>query len=245
VISRLRSAYAWLLLSVIVLSLFVVLPLVRLALAPFDPHKDRLRSLVAWWVSWYGRLSPLYRFHIVGRKHLPRQGPYVLVANHESGLDIVCLLQLASPARFLAEHWIFATPIAGWLLKVCDHIPVEVGNRESGAAALASAEAALAAGTPVAIFPEGHLHPDGLGRFRPGAFVLAKRSGLPLVPVRISGTGAAWRPGTVVVHGRHEIEVRVLPPIESREVRESEPEVLLERTRAAIEGAVAGEQVAG
>lgn len=231
--STVRTAYAWVLLSVIVLPLFPAV----LVLAPFfaraDPSGDSLRRFTSRWVSLYARLTPLYRFKIEGIAHLPQHGPYVLVANHESGLDVLTLLLLRTPARFLAETWMFRIPLAGWLFRKCRHIPVKPGDRESGRKALAAAERSIREGTPVTIFPEGKLCPDGLGELKPGAFVLAARTGVPLIPVSIAGTGAAWRPGTVVVHGAHEIGIRIHDPLDATTAT---PDELAERTRERLRG---------
>jgi 1-acyl-sn-glycerol-3-phosphate acyltransferase len=235
--STIRSAYAWLLLSVLILPLFPVTRVFALLSVRSDPRRDRLRVLVSRWVSVYGRLSPLYRFSIEGQSHLPIGRPYVIVANHESGLDTLCLLMLRTPARFLAESWLFRIPMAGPLFRACRHIPVRVGNRESGRAALEAAAEALAEGTPVAVFPEGRLAPDVMSEFRPGAFVAAHRAGVPIVPVLLEGTGTAWRPGTMVVEGRHEIRIAILPPISSEVIEGTEPGLLSEIARRQIDQA--------
>ncbi|MDG2305570.1 MAG: lysophospholipid acyltransferase family protein [Candidatus Binatia bacterium] len=231
--SALRTAYAWVLLSVIVLPLFPAMFVLRPILNRTDPSGDRFRRFTAQWVSFYARLTPLYRFTLNGIQHLPNTGPYVLVANHESGLDVLALLLLRAPVRFLAETWMFRIPLAGWLFRACRHIPVKPGDRETGHRALETAEEALAEGTPVAIFPEGRLCPDHLGEFKPGAFVLASRARVPLIPVVLEGTGEAWRPGTVVVHGAHEIRVRVLEAIEAD--ADETPDDLARRTRGRFE----------
>jgi len=54
---------------------------------------------------------------------------------------------------------------------------------------------------------------------------------VPIVPVLIEGTGAAWTPGTVVVHGKHLIRIAVLTPIDADEVADSSVEALTLRTR--------------
>lgn len=233
IVSRIRSAYAWALLSLIMLPLFPAASLRRAWTARSDPHRDRLRVFVARWVSLYARLTPLYHFRVEGLERLPA-GPHVLVANHESGLDVLCLLRLHTPARFVAEHWLFAIPLAGRLFEDCRHLPVEIGDRESGRRALVEAEAALSEGTPVAVFPEGRLSPRGLGSFKPGAFVLARRAGVPLVPVLIEGAARAWQPGALTVHGRHEIRIAVLDVLSADEVKATGADALSERVRAQL-----------
>jgi 1-acyl-sn-glycerol-3-phosphate acyltransferase len=86
-------------------------------------------------------------------------------------------------------------------------------------------------GSPIAVFPEGSYSSRGLAEFKPGAFVAAKRAGVPIVPVLIEGTGAAWAPGTVVVHGKHRIRIAVQAPIDAEEVAASSVDALIERTR--------------
>ncbi len=113
----------------------------------------------------------------------------------------------------------------------CQHIRVEPGNRESGRAALEEAARALDEGTPVVVFPEGELSPDEMADFRPGAFVAAKRAGVPIVPVLLEGAGQAWRPGTLVVRGAHVIRIAVQPPIDVHGVDEPDADALSERTR--------------
>lgn len=232
--SIIRSIYAWLLLSVIMLPLFPAAWMFARLSRRSDPKRDRLRVLVASWVSLYARLTPLYGFHVENRERLPAHGAYVLIANHESGLDVLSLLYLRTRARFLAEKWIFKVPLAGPLMRACRHIPVKLGDKESGRSALEEVGRALAEGSPVAIFPEGELSPDGMTQFRAGAFVAAKRAGVPIVPLLLEGTGAAWRPGTLVVRGRHEIRIAVLTAISAEQVASESPEALAERARAAI-----------
>jgi len=70
--------------------------------------------------------------------------------------------------------------------------------------------------------------------FRAGAFVAAQRAGVPIVPLLLEGTGTAWRPGTMVVRGRHEIRIVVLPEISAEVVGRESPERLSELARSAI-----------
>ena len=231
--SSLRTAYAWVLLSVIVLPLFPALFVLRPIFLRLDSSGNLLRRFAARWISVYAHTTPLYRFTIEGREHLPRGRPYILVANHESGLDVLPLLLLGAPVRFLAESWMFDIPLGGWLLRTCGHISLVPGDRASGHAALEEAEQALGTGAPVAIFPEGILSPDELAPFKPGAFVLALRTHVPIVPVRLTGTGRAWRPGTVVVEGAHEIGIHVEPAVEASPGEDAD--ALLARVRARFE----------
>jgi 1-acyl-sn-glycerol-3-phosphate acyltransferase len=215
--SRLRSGYAWALFTAILLPLVPVAFCASRVVRVRGSGGDRLRSLVARWLSAYALSSPLYSFHVEGRENLPTSGAYVLVANHESGLDVLCLFLLGSPARFLALDWVLGVPVVGRLFRWCEHIAMDATSREGRAIAMRQVHASLARGTPVAIFPEGRI-PDpeeGLAEFRAGAFRAARENRVPVVPVVLSGTGKAWAPRAVVVEGRHEIYVKILPAVDA------------------------------
>ncbi len=216
------------------LPLFPVALVVRLVSQPFDRRGDWYRTFVATWVSMYGRLTPLYGFRIEGRERIPARGGYVLVANHESGLDTLAVMMLRTPARILGNLRHLRIPIAGLLFRSLAVIPVKPGDRQSGRAAIEEIEASLRAGTPVVVFPEGDLFPDTMGDFRSGAFVAAKRAGVPLIPLLLEGMGRAWRPGTMVVHGRHELRIAVLDPIDRRTVEASTVSQLADLARDRI-----------
>ncbi|HEX2765932.1 MAG TPA: lysophospholipid acyltransferase family protein [Candidatus Limnocylindria bacterium] len=141
-------------------------------------------------VGFFARL--LWRARIEGVEHLPRTGPFILVANHCSNLDPLMMgwasgHQIGRVVHFMAKiemrHW----PIIGWLATQAGVYFVRRGERDRAAQQF-SLEA-LAAGKPIAIFPEGTRSRDGhLRPGKPGAALLAIRSGAPIVPAGISGT---------------------------------------------------------
>ena len=142
----------------------------------------------------------------LGRERLPRAGPAVVAANHNSHLDIVALMSLF-PLRMLhrirpvaaADHFLAPGPL-GWLARtVLNIIPIERTGR-GAEAALAPVRAAVDRGDIVIIFPEGTRGtPEVMQRFRRGVSVLAEAyPDLPFVPVRLHGLGKAlprgdWR----------------------------------------------------
>jgi 1-acyl-sn-glycerol-3-phosphate acyltransferase len=135
---------------------------------------------------------------VVGRENLPRTGPYLLVSNHISWVDPPWLeFVVARPIRYLAKRELFSVPVFGWLIMQAGVFALERDSADR--AALRKALAFLAAGEVVGIFPEGHRSRDrGLLRARPGVALLARRSGVPVVPVAFEGTDVAklgrfWR----------------------------------------------------
>ncbi len=128
-----------------------------------------------------------YRVH--GLARLP-EGPCIVIANHRSYLDGLILIA-ALPPRFSAviKHEIAEVAVLGWFLRRIGERFVE---REPTARAGRDARrllSALIAGESLAMFPEGTFSTDsGLLPFRDGAFYLASKASVPIVPVAIEGT---------------------------------------------------------
>lgn len=149
----------------------------------------------------------------------PRRG-YVFMANHQSLFDIPALLvTLPGQTRFLAKRSLFRIPIFGWGLHAGGFVPVDRGDRKSGAETFAAALDRLRGGRSIVLFPEETRSLDGrLLPFKRGGFLLAKRSGFPIVPVAIRGslaiqskTSFLIRPGTVEVRYGRPLDAADLP----------------------------------
>jgi 1-acyl-sn-glycerol-3-phosphate acyltransferase len=134
----------------------------------------------------------LFGARIEGVEHVPRTGAFILVANHCSNLDPPIIgwatgNQVGRIVHFMAKVEMSRWPIVGWLARQSGVYFVRRGERDRAAQRFSLD--ALAAGRPIAIFPEGTRSRDGhLKRGHPGAAFLAIRSGAPLLPVAISGT---------------------------------------------------------
>jgi 1-acyl-sn-glycerol-3-phosphate acyltransferase len=145
----------------------------------------------------------LWGARIEGVEHLPRTGPFILVANHTSNLDPLMMgwasgNQIGRVVHFMAKIEMRSWPFLGWLATQSGVFFVRRGERDRAAQAFALQ--ALADGRPIAVFPEGTRSRTGhLREGKPGAALLAMRSGAPLVPAGISGTQrifpkGAWFP---------------------------------------------------
>jgi 1-acyl-sn-glycerol-3-phosphate acyltransferase len=134
----------------------------------------------------------LWGARIEGVEHLPRTGPFILVSNHCSNLDPLMLgwasgHQIGRVVHFMAKIEMRGWPIIGWLATQAGVYFVRRG--EGDRAAQRFSLEALAAGAPIAIFPEGTRSRDGhLKAGKPGAALIAMRSGAPIVPAAVSGT---------------------------------------------------------
>jgi len=185
-------------------------------------------------------MRAMTRRHWAGTEHLP-QGAFIAAANHVSYADPLTLLHFLIDhghyAKILAKHTLFDVPGLGHLLRSTGMIPVYRGtDRASGA--LHQAEARLAVGEGVAVFPEGTVtrDPDLWPMVaKTGVVRLALATGAPLIPVGQWGAHellpqGAWLPRPIP---RKPITVIAGPPIDLSDLRD-EPmgaEVLREGSR--------------
>lgn len=164
------------------------------------------------WLRIYHRLT------IVGRENLPADGSFVMVANHASHLDALCLLACLPFGRIhrsfpaAAQDYFFVNPPRLLLAAiVVNALPFD--RKTSARQSLTLCRQLLdRPGHCLLLFPEGTRSPSGeLGEFKPGIGLLLAGSGHPVVPCYIEGAHRAWRKGTWFPRPRR-IEVRIGPP---------------------------------
>ena len=150
---------------------------------------------------------------MIDTQHLPT-GPCVVVANHASYLDGV-VLKAALPARFsfVIKKEVSRVPLAGFVLRRIGSEFVDRFNRHAGGMDARRLFKAAETGQALAFFPEGtFLAQPGLGKFHTGAFAIAARAELPIVPIAIRGTRHILPSGRFLPRpGR--IHVQVMPPL--------------------------------
>lgn len=131
----------------------------------------------------------IYRFRVQGDEHLPTTGAAIVVCNHVSYVDALLLMAASPrPIRFLMDHRIFRVPVLGWLFKLAKAIPIAPQSEDPAAyaAAFAAADAVLADGDLLGLFPEGAITRDGqLQPFKPGVMKILAQRPVPVVPVAL------------------------------------------------------------
>jgi 1-acyl-sn-glycerol-3-phosphate acyltransferase len=188
-VKRLTTLWFW---AVVATTLPVgyLLAVVLLVLTlPFDRHARLVHRFVAFWCHQYLRACwPLWRVTVSGRESLP-SGPCVLIANHQSMADILALMGLRYSFKFVAKASLFVIPFFGWIMRRMHYVEIERGKVPSTQKMMLRCEALLRAGEPILIFPEGTYAsgPQRL-RFKRGAFKLAQRCQVPIVPIVVKGT---------------------------------------------------------
>lgn len=120
----------------------------------------------------------------------PVEQPAVYVANHLSFLDIFSLFHLARPFKFISKTSNFFIPIIGWSMFLTGHIMINRTDKKSQIACLKQCGVVLSEGASVLFFPEGTRSDDGrMHGFKKGAFSVAAKAKVPVVPVTLVNTG--------------------------------------------------------
>ncbi len=178
----------------------------------------------------------VYRLRCAGRAHVPRRGPIVYVANHQSNYDpaIVGCLIADRPLVSLARASLLTNKPLAWVVRQIGSIPVRLGRAD--AAAMRAAIAELQAGGCVLIFAEGTRCRDGgLGPFKPGVLTLLKRANASVVPIAIEGAFDVWPIGRKYPKLRGRIRVKAAAAIPGDELLRDPPDVAMDRLRRQIE----------
>ncbi len=138
----------------------------------------------------------LYRLRLHGiEKHVPDEGPALIVCNHVSYMDALILsATIPRPVRFVMYYKIFNIPVMSWIFRTAKAIPI-AGAKEDPALmqrAFEEIDAALAAGEIVGIFPEGALTKDGeIAAFKSGVEKILETRPVPVVPMALKGMWAS------------------------------------------------------
>jgi 1-acyl-sn-glycerol-3-phosphate acyltransferase len=200
---------------------------------------ERLYRGAAWCMRVGLRMAGV-RIEVQGRENLLPYRQCIYMANHQSNIDPpLFFVVLPERIAMMGKKQLWSIPVLGTALRLGDFVPV---HREVKEEARASVEEALAtmkrAKVSFLVYPEGTRTFDGrLLPFKRGVFVLAIRSGLPIVPVTVDGVT------NVMPKGRWEIypgtiRVTVHPLVETDGCTEEDRHELAEEVRSIIASAL-------
>lgn len=194
--------------------LTITLGLVCVFVSFFSLRAARFISNPVWG---HAALDPAgIRLSTIGRENLPQaRGGFIIFANHTSTADIPAVaLSTGRPVTWVAKAGLGRIPFFGWALMRVHMLVDRGGGAESARKMVAEAETRLRRDEILSIFPEGTRNKTvaPLLPFKKGAFILAKHTGAPIVPLAIKNAGQLWpvgslcpRPGT--------IRVKIGPPL--------------------------------
>ncbi len=212
-------------------------------MAPGDPNNGPRRSFlqpVLYWFVFYtvmALFTVIYRIRRVNTGRIPREGPCLLVANHQSHLDppLACMANTARQTHFLARGGLFSNRVFGWLIASLNSIPIS--EEQSDVGAIREILKRLEQGVPVLMFPEGSRTENGeLQPFQRGVALLLKRAKCPVVPIAVEGCYDAWprhRSFPRLLGCR--VAVSVGKPMDAAELLKDGPDAALDRLASEIE----------
>jgi 1-acyl-sn-glycerol-3-phosphate acyltransferase len=232
-IPTLRSAWTWLAVATLILLWLPLLAVIRV----FDREPVHYRT--GRWFRRLGvamtRVNPAWKLEMSGTRITDPRHPYVVVSNHQSMADIPLISHVPWEMKWVGKVELFRLPAVGLMMKLANDIPVDRADRRSGAKMLLRCLKVLEQKCSVMFFPEGTRSPDALlGRFNEGAFHIAIKAQVPVLPLVIEGSYAclpkkSWKFGEPAT-----ILLKVLEPVETRGMTLTEVEGLRDRVRDMI-----------
>jgi 1-acyl-sn-glycerol-3-phosphate acyltransferase len=230
--SRLRS---YLIFDPLIWFYTVILGVIALPGGWFDRRGRRLHWFSRTW-SWLIMKTILSPVKVTGLEKIDAAKPHVYAVNHASAMDIpVLYVYLPFQFRIVFKKELLAYPVVGWQLKRSGQVCIDQQKPTNSIAAIRSAVKSLKAGLPLVIFPEGGRTPDGaIKPFLPGAFFLALKAQVDIVPVALVGTYELLPMDTYHIKCRP-LEMRVGAPISTAALTMRDLEALSARVQKAVE----------
>ncbi len=140
-------------------------------------------------IKWFCRILVLATTRgltIIDHNKAPFDKPSIIIVNHQSFIDLIVMLSLHPRLILLTNDWVWNSPLFGRVVRWAEYYPVSSGIEDS----VENLREAVAGGYSVVVFPEGSRSKDmSIKRFKKGAFYLAEKLDLDILPIALHGTG--------------------------------------------------------
>ena len=232
VLSALRS---YIIFDILIWLYTVILGIVSIPVSLFGEKSRILHGFARFW-SWLIMKTILSPVKVTGLEKIDTSKAHVYAVTHASALDIpVLYVNLPFEFRILFKKELLSYPIVGWHLRRSGQVCIDQQKPTRSIAHIRSAVKSLQAGMPLVIFPEGGRTPDGeIKPFMPGAFYLAIKAQVDIVPIALVGTYELLPMNTYHIKSRP-LEMRVGEPISTAGYSLREMEALSEKVHQAME----------
>jgi 1-acyl-sn-glycerol-3-phosphate acyltransferase len=232
--TTLLSLWVWFAIGILLLLWVPIMAVARLV------DRDPALYTAGLTLRWLGRsmtyVNPFWDIDVEGPFPDDPRNPYVVVSNHFSQADPPIIARVPWEMKWVAKKELFDLPVAGWLLRLSGDISVDRHDKRSRAQVLETAASYLGRACSVMFFPEGTRSRDGrVRRFSDGAFRLAIKQGVPVLPIAIDGTHEALPKHSIWFNPDVEqIRVKVLDPVDTTGYTTSQARALQRHVRARI-----------
>jgi 1-acyl-sn-glycerol-3-phosphate acyltransferase len=231
------SVIIWVVGSILTIILYLAMAFFTIILYPFDKKRRIVHAQCFWWSDLVISLNPYWGIKVSGLENIDKNRTYIIIANHQSLADIVLAYQTKMQFKWVAKKSLFNVPFIGWSLSLAKHIKLERGNFSSIKKVYKEAAYWLKSGISVLFFPEGtRSKTDEMGDFRNGAFKLAIKEKVPILPIVFEGTGTAIPKGSWIFTTKTSAKLKVLPAIETSGYKPADFAKLRDLARSALEG---------
>ncbi len=191
--------------------------LVLWVLSAFDSKKRVLGAYTRWWGAHYLGWAPFAGLRVQGEAELGQTTHAIYVSNHLSMVDILALYAIPRPFLWVSKAENFLVPFLGWNMHLNGYIPLKRGHLPSIARMYRTCLRRLGEGFSLCLFPEGTRSDTGKMRpFFPGAFRMAVRAGVPIVPVVLEGSDRVI-PKKRLQISPQPVTLRILSPVHPRD----------------------------
>lgn len=231
-LSRLRSYF---ILDPLIWAYTLVMGIIALPGGMFDRTGRRLHWFSFAW-SWLIMKTIASPVKVTGLDKIDTTKPHVYAVNHASAFDIpVLYVNLPFQFRIAFKKELLSYPVVGWQLKRSGQVCIDQQNPSHSISSIRAALKGLKAGLPLVIYPEGGRTPDGeIKPFLPGAFFLAIKAQVDIVPVALVGTYELLPMNTYHIKCRP-LEMRVGEPISTHGLTVRDLEALSAKVQTAVE----------
>jgi 1-acyl-sn-glycerol-3-phosphate acyltransferase len=222
-----KSTIVWITALCFMGVLFPLSLIIWLLALPFDRQRCVIHWVLIYQSVLLSALIPIWKIKIEGREKALRGTTYVIIANHQSILDILLINCLRYRFKWISKIENTSVPVLGWYLRMAGYITVDRGNEESKVEMLEKSYQLLKRGISIMIFPEGTRSSDrSIGFYKRGAFQLAIQAGIPILPVLIDGTTDILPRHGLKFGSGYNVKIKVLDPLKPSEFGTDNPDVL-------------------
>jgi len=230
-----QSLLIWVVGIILILILFLVMAFLSIILYPFDRKRKIVHAQCFWWTDVVTALNPYWNVRVSGLTNIDPKKAYVVVSNHQSLADIVLMYKTKMQFKWVAKESLFKVPVLGWNMVLARHISLQRGDFSSIKKVYRQAGEWLRKGVSVVFFPEGTRSVnEGIGEFQNGAFKLAIKEKVPILPVSIKGTKDAIPKGSWRFTTKVSCIIEVLASIETSHLLSGDFSKLRDLTKAQL-----------
>jgi uncharacterized protein len=196
---------------------FLFLMTLRILVIPLPLRKERKKRILHVGFSWSLIVLAYVPFHIrkktINESHEDFQKPAMIICNHKSHLEVPFIMKISPNIIVLTARWVWNNPLFAPIIRYLDYYPLNDGHEAIYDKLLKKVKE----GYSIMVFPEGTRSPDSsIKRFHKGAFLLAEKMNLDIVPIIVHGTRDCMNKGENHLKGGS-VTVKIFPRIKAQD----------------------------